>query len=208
MHPNGNKPMVKLLTILLLIPSISFAFDENWIWEISCKEKEFGTVYQYRVSTDMVQERTDFGVWKVLPDYDTQEVIVEGSDTTLLISTMSDSVLRPETIHLVWWNYSNPSSYNSYKITPSWSQSGSVSTTIQYFNCNADKNPKENFNGRIGFISRTGDIIFKRNLDGSVWSEYKKNNDDMRKEFLKENEKKIYEDARRRLEARGIKLEN
>jgi len=200
--------MRNLFSLLLIIPSVTFAFDDNWIWEISCKEKEYGTVHQYRVSTDMVQERVDFGVWRVLPDYDTQEVIVEGSDTTLLISTLSNSTMQPKTIHLVWWNYSNPTLYNSYVFTPHWSSSGSVSTSVQYLNCNPDKNPKENFNRRIGFISRFGDTIFKRNLDGTVWSDYEKNNDDVRKEFLKDNEKKIYEDARRRLEARGIKLEN
>lgn len=183
---------MRIVVVLLLMasPSLGAAFDDNWLWEVSCKEKDYGTIYQYRVSTDMIQKRVDFGIWTAMPSHGLpQEMVVEGSDTSLYISTMGASTIDPVTIHLVWWNYSNPHLYNSFELSPSWSDSGSVRTSLQYFNCIADKTPTVNFRRRIGFISRDYESVDKQHLDGKSWTKTERSSDASRLKFIKESEK-------------------
>lgn len=195
------KTYTKDIGRFLLLTAVSsgvHAFDTDWIWEVSCKEKEHGTLYQYRVSTDMFQKRIDLGPWSIEPFQPIQELLISGSDTHLYISSLGDSVRDPTTIHLTWWNYTNPSNFNSYILTPSWSPAGELSATIQYLNCVADKNPQKDFNNRLGFITRNGGTLRKRHLDGSTWTEHSKPEDEMRLEFIKQNEAEIYEYLRSR----------
>ena len=147
-----------------------YAFsEEQWIWEISCKEKDYGTVIQYRVSDERIERRFDFGRWYSIPSSRYVDVVVNGDDSSLFISSMSDTVHGPITEHLAWWNTSNPSLFNSYSVNPNWSSVGEVSTSVQYLNCFAESAPSELVHWRTGFV-RDKEADFKRlKLNGDVW---------------------------------------
>ena len=149
---------------------VHYAFAEKqWIWEISCKEKDYGTVIQYRVSDKRIERRSDFGRWYSIPSSRYVDVVVNGDNYSLFISSMSDTVHGPMTVHLAWWNASNSSLFNSYSVNPEWSSVGEVNTSVQYLNCFAESVPSERVHWRTGFIRDHMADFQRLNLNGDVW---------------------------------------